>query len=99
MSEANCKAAARPRASAESAQSLFSRVEHVERVEMFMLAARPHSSIIYSRSSTEGSDTLGHEVHPAQTILSNCRHIVSFPNNMKMLQFLKFHSCIVKWLR
>ena len=35
---------------------LFSRVEHVERVEMFMLAARPHSSIIYSGSSTEGSD-------------------------------------------
>ena len=39
---------------------LFSRVEHVERVEMFMLAARPYSSIIYSGSSIEGSDTFGH---------------------------------------
>ena len=35
---------------------LFSRVEHVERVEMFMLAARPYSSIIYSGSSIEASE-------------------------------------------
>ena len=39
---------------------LNGRVEHVERVEMFMLASRPHSSIIYSGSSIEGSDTFGH---------------------------------------
>ena len=38
---------------------LNGRVEHVERVEMFMLAARPYSSIIYSGSSIEGSDTSG----------------------------------------
>ena len=36
---------------------LDGRVERVDRVEIFMQASRSHSSIIYSRSSTEGSDT------------------------------------------
>ena len=31
-------------------------------VEIFMQASRPHSSIIYSRSSTEGSDTFNDHV-------------------------------------
>ena len=35
----------------------FSRVEHVDRVETFLSVSSPHSLIIYSRSSTEGSDT------------------------------------------
>ena len=35
---------------------LFSHVEHVERVEI-LIQAQPHSSIIYSRSYTEDSDT------------------------------------------
>ena len=35
----------------------FSRVEHVDRVETFLSVSSPHSPIIYSRSSTEGSDT------------------------------------------
>lgn len=38
---------------------LFSRVEHVDRVEIFMQASPPQSLIIYSRYSTEGSDTFG----------------------------------------
>ena len=34
----------------------------VERVEIFMLAARPYSSIIYSGSSTEGFDPFCHRM-------------------------------------
>ena len=32
---------------------LFSRVERVDRVEIFMQASRPHSSSMYSKSSTD----------------------------------------------
>ena len=38
----------------------FSRVERVDRVETFLSVSSPHSLIIYSRSSTEGSDTFSH---------------------------------------
>ena len=58
-------------------RKIFSRVEHVDRVEIFMQDSRPHSSIIYSGSSTEGSDTFGHtrffriisHFRPLQTII------------------------------
>ena len=37
------------------------RVEHVDRVETFLSVSRPHSLIIYSRSSTEGPDTFNND--------------------------------------
>ena len=45
---------------AQRRRVLFSRVERVDRVEIFMQASRPQSLIIYSRYSTEGSDTFTH---------------------------------------
>ena len=36
---------------------MISRVERVDRVETFLSVTRPHSLIMDSRSSTEGSDT------------------------------------------
>ena len=44
----------------------FSRVEHVDRVETFLSVSSPHSLIIYSRSSTEGSDTFS-QLWPTST--------------------------------
>ena len=37
-----------------------SRVEHVDSVETFLSVSSPHSLIMDSRSSTEGSDTFTH---------------------------------------
>ena len=39
----------------------FSRVERVDRVELFMRASRHHYSIIYSRFSIRGPNTFAHK--------------------------------------
>ena len=61
-------------------------VGHVDRVEIFMQASRPHPAIIYSRSYTEGSDTFARLsylpslpkpcpkwIHPAETVSRRLR--------------------------
>ena len=58
-------------------RKIFSRVEHVDRAEIFMQDSRPHSLIMDSGSSIERSDTFGHtrffriisHFRPLQTII------------------------------
>ena len=59
---------------------LLSRVERVDRVETFLSFSSPHSLIIYSRSSTEGSDTFTQGKSANQLA-----HLKSFDNQVSAI--------------
>ena len=81
-------------------RKIFSRVEHVDRVEIFMQASRSYSSIIYSGSSIEGSDTFGLYKPPDY---DGAKHVLWFIYGLSILlplglvptpanQFLRYNS-------